>query len=40
VFELARNAPALAFWHRIIGEYTDGRYEDLDGGTQQRFANV
>jgi predicted acetyltransferase len=40
VFELARNAPALAFWHRVIDEYTGGHYADLDGGTQQRFSNV
>jgi predicted acetyltransferase len=37
VFELARNEPALRFWHRLIEEYTGGNYEDLDGGTQQRF---
>jgi predicted acetyltransferase len=39
VFELARNAPALAFWHAVIGEYTGGQYQDLDDGTQQRFQN-
>ncbi len=39
VFELATNEPAKAFWLRIIGEYTGGRFENLDDGTQQRFAN-
>jgi predicted acetyltransferase len=37
VHELARNEPALRFWHLIIEEYTGGNYEDLDNGTQQRF---
>lgn len=37
VFQLARNAPALRFWHGVIAEYTGGRYESLDNGTQQRF---
>ncbi len=39
VFELARNLPARAFWQSVIGEYTRGRYENLDGGTQQQFSN-
>lgn len=39
VFELARNAPALTFWHAVIGEYTAGDYQDLQGGTEQRFRN-
>jgi predicted acetyltransferase len=37
VFELARNEPALRFWHKVIGEYTGGDFLDLDDGTQQRF---
>jgi predicted acetyltransferase len=28
VREMANNAPAQAFWRRIIGEYTDGRYSE------------
>lgn len=39
VFELAANQPAKAFWLRVIGEYTGGSFENLDGGTQQRFTN-
>lgn len=39
VFELATNHPAKAFWRRVIGEYTGGQFENLDGGTQQRFTN-
>ena len=39
IFELARNLPARAFWQRTIEEYTDGDFESLDGGTQQRFRN-
>lgn len=39
VFQLARNAPAIAFWHQVIAEYTGGNYDDLDGGVQQQFAN-
>ena len=37
VFELARNEPALKFWHGVIEDYTGGNYQDMDGGTQQRF---
>ncbi len=37
VSELARNTPALRFWHSVINEYVDGQYEDLDNGTRQRF---
>lgn len=39
VFELEENLPARRFWEEVIGEYTDGNYEMLDGGTQQRFNN-
>ena len=39
VFQLARNTPALRFWHKVIGEYTGGQYESLDGGTEERFRN-
>ena len=40
VRQLPRNLAAQAFWRRIIGEYTDGTYEDFvapDGDTAQRF---
>ena len=39
LFELARNLPALAFWRGCLEEYTGGRYENLNEGTQQRFDN-
>ena len=39
MFQLARNGPALAFWHKIIAEYTGNDYKSLDDGTQQRFSN-
>lgn len=39
VFELAKNAPALAFWHKRIADYTNGNFQNLDGGTQQCFDN-
>jgi predicted acetyltransferase len=39
VIELARNTPARAFWHGVIADYTAGRYDSLEGGTQQRFRN-
>lgn len=39
VFQLARNAPAIAFWNRLIGEYTDGNFKVLDDGARQRFRN-
>jgi predicted acetyltransferase len=39
VFELEDNLPARWFWEQVIGEYTNGNYEMLDGGTQQRFNN-
>jgi predicted acetyltransferase len=37
VYELARNEPAQRFWHAVIEEYTGGKYEDLNGSTEQRF---
>lgn len=39
VFQLARNTPAIAFWNRVIGEYTGGSYERFEGGARQRFRN-
>lgn len=39
LFELTENAPALAFWHTFLDDYTGGTYEDLEDGTQQRFRN-
>lgn len=39
VFELAKNAPALAFWHRLIAEYTAGDFQNKSDGTEQRFNN-
>lgn len=39
VYQLARNAPALRFWHELIADYTGGSFTMLDEGTQQRFRN-
>ncbi len=39
VFQLEQNPPARTFWQSVVGEYTNGNYENLDGGTQQRFQN-
>ncbi len=39
VEELARNTPAIRFWHRVIDEYTRGQYENGSNGARQRFAN-
>lgn len=39
VEELARNEPAIRFWHSVIREYTHGEYQDGKNGTQQRFRN-
>ena len=40
VFELAKNGPALAFWHRRIADYTNDNFQNIDNGTQQRFNNA
>jgi predicted acetyltransferase len=39
VFQLAKNAPAITFWHQIIAEYTNSNYESLEEGTQEQFTN-
>lgn len=39
VLQLARNRPAIDFWHRVIGEITNNDFEILDDGAQQRFSN-
>lgn len=39
LYQLERNAPARAFWQRLVGEYTGGRFENHQGGTEQRFRN-
>lgn len=39
VVQLAANAPAIAFWNQVVGEYTGGNYDVLDGGARQRFCN-
>lgn len=31
IAEVADNTPAQAFWRRVIGEYTGGRYRELTG---------
>ena len=40
LFELEKNLPAIAFWHKVLDEYTGKNYEDRDNGTQQRFRSV
>jgi predicted acetyltransferase len=44
VTQLTRNVEAQAFWRRVIGAYTGGRYEERprpDGhGVMQRFDNT
>jgi len=40
VHEVPANLPAQAFWRRVIGEATAGRFEEeieSDGGVAQRF---
>ena len=39
VHQVPRNLPAQAFWRRIIGEFTDGKFEDStdERGVTQRF---
>ncbi len=42
VGEMQENVTAQTFWRRVIGEYTDGRFEELPGaprwsGPVQRF---
>lgn len=42
IFEVPGNAPAIAFWRRIVGRYTEGRFEELTsrGGPAQRFTSA
>lgn len=37
VAELEGNSAAVAFWNRVIGEYTEGYYSRLDDGARQQF---
>lgn len=39
VFQLARNTAAIAFWHRVISEYTNGDFLITNEGTRQQFDN-
>jgi predicted acetyltransferase len=39
VFQLELNTPARTFWQGVINEYTNGNFQNLDGGTQQHFSN-
>lgn len=41
VYQLQRNAPAKAFWRRVIGEYTRGNFIQIetDRDVHQRFTN-
>jgi predicted acetyltransferase len=39
VYQLERNLAARTFWQRAVGEYTGGRFENHQAGTEQRFRN-
>lgn len=39
VEQLAGNLPAVAFWNRVVSDYTGGRYERQGDGARQRFRN-
>ena len=47
VWQMDRNAPAQAFWRRVVSSYTDGRFDESiekhwlgpDEGVVQRFRN-
>ena len=41
ISEVAGNAPAIAFWRRMIGRFTHGRFEEVEvrGGIIQRFSS-
>ncbi len=36
IAELARNVPAISFWRRVIGEYSQGRYEETVTASEVR----
>jgi predicted acetyltransferase len=40
VEQFARNAPAVAFWRRVIGDYCNGRFEQSEGKSQCEPLNV
>ena len=42
ILEVPGNAPAIAFWRRVVGRYTRGRFEELvaHGGPAQRFTSA
>lgn len=37
IYQLEANMPARRFWQAAIADYTHDQFENLDGGTQQRF---
>jgi len=41
ISEVPANAPAIAFWRRVVGRYTGGNFEELEvrGGPTQRFTS-
>ena len=39
VAELTGNIAAVAFWNRVVGDYTGGHYLRLDNGARQQFEN-
>jgi len=40
VVQLDGNLAAIAFWNRVISDYSHGHYERLDEGARQRFETV
>lgn len=42
ISEVARNAPAIAFWRRTLDRFTEGQYEESEaaGGPTQRFTST
>lgn len=36
ISELPRNAPAIRFWRRVIGEYSGGRYTETSDASAVR----
>lgn len=40
VEQLALNQPAIAFWRKVIGRYTDGRFEEREGESRWGKMNV
>lgn len=40
LFILEKNEPARRFWRKLVGEYTSGDFQELNGGTEIRFGDA